>query len=219
MSSPPTIFAGGLATLVANMTGTVADFSNPLFNTVYTLLTLAVSVFALTSLDTGTRLGRYMFTELFVREGEDPAKITGFRGFLAKPVVGTIILVAIGCSLGYANVTAIWALFGAANQLLAGLALMAVACWLGNIGKSNKMFFIPMVFMLVATITSLCITIYQKIGVVGDGAAQWGDWFQMLFAAALVILAIIVTISGIQTFIKQSKGQITGDPKAVEATK
>ena len=96
---------------------------------------------------------------------------------------------------------------------------MAVACWLGNIGKSNKMFFIPMVFMLVATITSLCITIYQKIGVVGDGAAQWGDWFQMLFAAALVILAIIVTISGIQTFIKQAKGEITGDPKAVEATK
>ena len=51
------------------------------------------------------------------------------------------------------------------------------------------------------------------------GGAQWGDWFQMLFAAALVILAIIVTISGVQTFIKQSKGQITGDPKAVEATK
>ena len=57
------------------------------FNTVYTLLTLAVSVFALTSLDTGTRLGRYMFTELFVREGEDPTKIPGFRGFLAKPMV------------------------------------------------------------------------------------------------------------------------------------
>ena len=219
MGSPPTIFAGGLATLVANLTGTEASYSNVIFNTVYTLLTLAVSVFALTSLDTATRLGRYMFTELFTREGEDPSKIGGFRGFLAKPIVGTLFLVIVGCTIGALSLSQIWGLFGAANQLLAGLALMAVACWLGNIGKSNKMFFIPMVFMLVATITSLCITIYQKIGVVGDGAAQWGDWFQMLFAAALVILAIIVTISGIQTFIKQSKGQITGDPKAVEATK
>ena len=219
MSSPPTIFAGGLATLVANMTGTVADFSNPLFNTVYTLLTLAVSVFALTSLDTGTRLGRYMFTELFVREGEDPAKITGFRGFLAKPVVGTIILVAIGCSLGYANVTAIWALFGAANQLLAGLALMAVACWLGNIGKSNKMFFIPMVFMMIATLTSLVITVTQRINSVMAGGADWTIWFQLIFAVALIILAVVVSISGIQTFAKQAKGVITGDAKAVEATK
>ena len=219
MSSPPTIFAGGLATLVANMTGTVADFSNPLFNTVYTLLTLAVSVFALTSLDTGTRLGRYMFTELFVREGEDPAKITGFRGFLAKPMVGTIILVAIGCSLGYANVTAIWALFGAANQLLAGLALMAVACWLGNIGKSNKMFFIPMVFMMIATLTSLVITVTQRLNSVMAGGADWTIWFQLVFAVALIILAVVVSISGIQTFAKQAKGVITGDAKAVEATK
>ena len=219
MSSPPTIFAGGLATLVANMTGTVADFSNPLFNTVYTLLTLAVSVFALTSLDTGTRLGRYMFTELFVREGEDPAKIPGFRGFLAKPMVGTIILVAIGCSLGYANVTAIWALFGAANQLLAGLALMAVACWLGNIGKSNKMFFIPMVFMMIATLTSLVITVTQRLNSVMAGGADWTIWFQLVFAVALIILAVVVSISGIQTFAKQAKGVITGDAKAVEATK
>ena len=219
MSSPPTIFAGGLATLVANMTGTVADFSNPLFNTVYTLLTLAVSVFALTSLDTGTRLGRYMFTELFVREGEDPTKITGFRGFLAKPMVGTIILVAIGCSLGYANVTAIWALFGAANQLLAGLALMAVACWLGNIGKSNKMFFIPMVFMMIATLTSLVITVTQRLNSVMAGGADWTIWFQLIFAVALIVLAVVVSISGIQTFAKQAKGEITGDAKAVEATK
>ena len=163
MSSPPTIFAGGLATLVANMTGTMADFSNPLFNTV--LHPADPGRLRLRADLPGHRhpSGRYMFTELFVREGEDPAKITGFRGFLGKPVVGTIILVAIGCSLGYANVTAIWALFGAANQLLAGLALMAVACWLGNIGKSNKMFFIPMVFMMIATLTSLVITVTQRL--------------------------------------------------------
>ena len=218
-SAPPAIFASGIASMVSWMTGTNADFANPLYDTIYTLITLAVSVFALTSLDTGTRLGRYMFTELFVREGEDPTKIPGFRGFLAKPLVGTLFLVIVGCGIGFLSLSQIWGLFGAANQLLAGLALMAVACWLGNIGKSNKMFFIPMIFMLVATLTSLIMTIISKVGTIGAGTAAWGDWFQMIFAAALVILAIIVSISGIQTFVKQAKGEITGDAKAVEATK
>ena len=218
-NAPPAIFASGIASMVSWMTGGAADFTNPLYDTIYTLITLAVSVFALTSLDTGTRLGRYMFTELFVHEGEDPAKIPGFRGFLAKPLVGTLFLVIVGCGIGFLSLSQIWGLFGAANQLLAGLALMAVACWLGNIGKSNKMFFIPMVFMLVATLTSLVMTIISKVGVIGAGTAVWGDWFQLIFAAALVILAVVVSISGIQTFAKQAKGEITGDAKAVEATK
>ncbi len=41
----------------------------------------------------------------------------------------------------------IWPLFGAANQLLAALALLTVCAWLGNIGRNNKMFYIPMIFM------------------------------------------------------------------------
>ena len=218
-NAPPAIFASGIASMVSWMTGGAADFTNPLYDTIYTLITLAVSVFALTSLDTGTRLGRYMFTELFVHEGEDPTKIPGFRGFLAKPLVGTLFLVIVGCGIGFLSLSQIWGLFGAANQLLAGLALMAVACWLGNIGKSNKMFFIPMVFMMIATLTSLVITVTQRINSVMAGGADWTIWFQLIFAVALIILAVVVSISGIQTFAKQAKGEITGDAKAVEATK
>lgn len=222
MSSPPVIFATGIATMTSLMTGTAASFDNALYDTVYTLLTLAVSVFALTSLDTGTRLGRYMFTELFVREGEDPKTIKGFRGFLAKPIVGTLFMVIIGCGIGFLSLSQIWGLFGAANQLLAGLALMAVACWLGNIGKDNKMFFFPMVFMLVATLTSLILTMITKVkGFIAgaEGAFAWGNWFQLIFALALTVLAFILVVNGIETFSKQSKGQITGNPAVIETTK
>ena len=222
MKSPPTIFATGIATMVAWMTGGQASFDNALYDTVYTLLTLAVSVFALTSLDTGTRLGRYMFTELFVREGENPNEISGFRGFLAKPIVGTLIMVVIGCGIGFLSLSQIWGLFGAANQLLAGLALMAVACWLGNIGKDNKMFFVPMIFMLIATLTSLVLTVKGKImGFIAnaEGAFAWGNWFQLIFALALIVLAIILVINGIQVFSRQKKGEITGDPAVIATTK
>ena len=179
------------------------------YNTIYALLTLAVSVFALTSLDTGTRLSRFMFGELFLFEGEttyEDAK--GVRKVLAHPLVGTLFMVIVGCVLGGLSLSAIWGLFGAANQLLAGIALMAVCAWLGDAGKNNKMFFFPMCFMLAATLTQLIKTIQAKLAIMGGadpGATpMWGHMFQLVFATAMVVLAIILVIEGFQTFSRQA---------------
>ncbi len=205
ISAPPTIFAGGIATMIATMTGGVADFSNPVYDTVYTLLTLAVSVFALTSLDSGTRLSRYMFAELFIPEGKTRDELTGVRKFFSHPFVSTLVMVVIGCGMGFMSLSQIWGVFGAANQLLAGIAMLAVATWLGHMGKNNKMFFVPMIFMLAATITSLVMTIIAKIKLVAAAGAAWGDWFQMIWSIGLIVLAIILVVEGFQTMSKQKK--------------
>ncbi len=191
--SPAVAFASGIAAMFGGS------------GVIHALLTLAVSVFALTSLDTATRLSRFMFSELFLKEGEATWKdASGFRKFLCHPLTGTLIMVVIGCVLGGLSLSQIWALFGSANQLLAGIALMAVCAWLGNVGKNNKMFYIPMVFMLCATLCQLVITIIKKLS--PGGLAAWGDWFQLIFAAAMVVLAIILVIEGFQTiFSKKAK--------------
>ena len=197
--APAVAFATGIATMFGVETSTI-------YGTIYALLTLAVSVFALTSLDSGTRLSRYMFGELLLKEGEaswQDAK--GLRKVFTHPIVCTLFMVVIGSVLGGMSLSAIWGLFGAANQLLAGLALMAVAAWLGNIGKNNKMFFIPMIFMLAATITQLVKTVIAKVAAVSVPDAFWGDWFQLLFAAAMVILSVILVVEGVATFSKQAK--------------
>ena len=192
--SPSAAFAGGIGV----MFGT--EGTN-IYNTIYALLTLAVSVFALTSLDTGTRLSRFMFTELFLKEGESSYKdAKGIRRVLAYPWFGTVLMVTVGCILGGLQLSQIWSLFGAANQLLAGLALMAVCAWLGEVGKNNKMFYVPMVFMLAATLTSLIITIKNKLVVFAAGGSVWGDWFQFIFALAMTILAIFLIIESVNTF-------------------
>ncbi len=197
--SPAAAFASGIAVMFST-DGTVV------YNTVYALLTLAVSVFALTSLDTGTRLSRFLFSELFLKPGETSYQdATGIRKFLTYPLTGTVIMVVIGCVLGYLELSQIWSLFGAANQLLAALALMAVAAWLGNVGKNNKMFYIPMVFMLVATVTSLVLTIINGIGIISSGAAEWGNYFQIGMATAMVILAIILVVQEAEHTYKRLK--------------
>ncbi|MBR0402436.1 MAG: hypothetical protein IJH73_08020, partial [Lachnospiraceae bacterium] len=63
-----------------------------------------------------------------------------------------------------------------------------------------KMFYIPMAFMLVATETSLIITIKNKIVGFAAGtlaAPMWGHVFQLVFALAMAILAIILVIEAI----------------------
>ena len=146
-----------------------------------------------------------MFSELFLKEGEASHKdATGVRSILTHPLTGTAFMVIIGCILGGLSLSQIWGLFGAANQLLAGIALLAVCSWLGQVGKNNKMFYFPMAFMLCATISSLVLTIKAKFGMIGGGTAAWGDWFQLVFALAMVILAVILVIEGIGTLGRQS---------------
>ena len=202
--SPAAAFGEGIAYLFG-------DKSTTAFNTIKALLTLAVSVFALTSLDSATRLSRFMFSELFLKDNEATWKDakSPVRKTLANPIVGTAFMVVVGCILGGLSLSQIWGLFGSANQLLAGIALMAVAAWLGQVGKNNKMFFIPTVFMLCATLTQLVLTVIGKIKIF-TGAAKatgpmWGHWFQFFFAAAMAILAVILVIEGVKTFSKQAK--------------
>ena len=197
--SPSAAFGAGIAIMFGKE-------GSGVYNTINALLTLAVSVFALTSLDTGTRLSRFMFGELFLKDNEKTWKdADGIRKVLAHPVFGTSLMVLVGCILGGLSLSQIWGLFGAANQLLAGIALMAVAAWLGEVGKNNKMFFIPTIFMLAATLTFLVKTVIAKLGIIGAGKAVWGDWFQLSFAAAMAVLAVILVFEGAKTFSRQLK--------------
>lgn len=176
------------------------------YNTIYALLTLAVSVFALTSPDTGTRLSRFMFSELFLKEEETSYKdAKGVRRILAHLLFGTASMVIIGCILGGLSLSQIWGLFGAANQLMAGIALMAVCAWLGEAGKNNRMFYFPMAFMLAVTLSSLIMTVRDKIGLIGRGAAVWGDYFQLFFALTMFLLAVVLVIEAVGTFRRQAE--------------
>ena len=198
---PTQVFAGGLSSMLGTLFGSGAQ------TITYSLLILAVSAFCLTSLDTATRLARYMFQEFWMKPGETMADMTGARKVLTNPYVSTAITVVLGVALGMTGYAKIWALFGAANQLLAALGLLAVAAWLGKIGRNNKMFYIPMVFMLLVTLTSLVFTIITQVNLVTSGAdVTWGI-VRGVIAVLLIILAIDLVIEGVKALSKQSKAQ------------
>ncbi len=194
------IFAGG----ISQMYGGIA--SESVVRVLNTLLVLTYSAFCLTSLDTATRLARFMFQEFFLEPGQTVDDIKdGWKKTLVNPYVATIITVILGVVLGMTGYSKIWGLFGAANQLLAGIGLLAVATWLGNVGKNNKMFLLPMGFMIIVTICSLCVTVKNQIGIISAGGADWGPYAQAILAVILIILAVVLVIEGVQTLSRQKK--------------
>ena len=196
---PTAVFAGGLSAMLGELFGAGAQ------GVTYSLLILAVSAFCLTSLDTATRLARYMFQEFWMKPGESIKDMTGARKVLTNPYVSTAITVVIGIALGMTGYAKIWALFGAANQLLAALGLLAVAAWLGKIGRNNKMFLFPMAFMLIVTLTSLVFTIITQVGLITSGTdVTWGI-VRGVIAVLLIILAIDLVVEGVKALSKQAK--------------
>ena len=193
-ASPTAVFATGISKMIGSFT------SEGVQNVMYQMLVLAVSVFCLTSLDTATRLARYMFQEFWLEDGETPEDVTDGRRILVNPIFATAVTVVLGIALGMTGYAKIWPLFGAANQLLAALGLIAVCAWLGNIGRNNKMFFIPMCFMLVVTVVSLIQTIIAKVTAGGD---VW-NYIQALIAVLLVVLAIVLAVIAFRTLVDQA---------------
>lgn len=199
--TPTAVFATGIARMCAEI-----SFLKGAQDVIYSMLILTVSVFCLTSLDTATRLARYMFQEFWLGPGESRKDTRGVKAVLTNPCVATSITVVLGVGLGLTGYAKIWALFGAANQLLAVLGLLAVAAWLGKVGKENRMFLFPMAFMLVVTIVSLFQTITANVKNAMSGAAEAGwCWIRAGIGTLLVLLAIVLAVEGVQTIAKYAR--------------
>jgi carbon starvation protein len=149
--NPIKIFAEGVGGFMAKL-GIPASVG-------VTFAALALSAFALTSLDTATRLGRFAFQEFFRSEKSSP-----LQSLLTNRYVATFFTVLPGGVLAFSgSYKAIWPIFGSANQMLAALALLAGSVWLANKGQKNGFLRYPMYFMFAVTLSALIILVYQKI--------------------------------------------------------
>jgi len=183
--TPAQIFANGIAEFMSK-------FGIPVsFGTVFVMLSF--SAFALTSLDTATRIGRYMFQEMTTRANGTKSPLNNM--YIATAI--TVGLSALLLSYGYKK---IWPIFGSANQLLAGLSLLAVSAWLAKSGKKNFMTVIPMIFMFAVTLTALVLVAISNLA--------GGSLIIGILAVILFVLAIILIVTTINTFYgKKSKNQ------------
>ncbi|NQU11560.1 carbon starvation protein A [bacterium] len=153
---------------------------------------LAVSTFLLTTLDTCTRLARFVFEELTGLHGH-AGRLIGTAVTLVLPAV--MVFVAIPGPNGQPVPAwkAIWPAFGATNQLLGALALLVVYTWLRHEGRRAWFVLIPMVFMFVTTLIALVQLVWQNL--LGDGSRFVGG-----VSLVLGLLSLAVLVNGIRSW-------------------
>lgn len=187
------LLKGGPANVFSNGIGSFMTRIGIPFNIGKSFAALAVSAFALTSLDTATRLARFIFQEFF----DNPEKEK--QNPLANMYVSTGITVVIGGWLAVGGFARIWPIFGSANQLLASLSLLAIAVWLKKTGKNYHMLTAPMVFMLAVTLSALVLLIKANLAK--------GNYILVIFPVLLFILAIVLAVEGYPIIFGKDKEQ------------
>jgi carbon starvation protein len=174
--APTLVFAQGIGQMVSALgipTSLGAHFG-----------ALAISTFLLTTLDTCTRLGRYLIEELFrLPRGNRWTVLAGTAGTLVVPMILTQLTLHLPDGSPAPAWKVVWPVFGATNQLLAGLALLVVTSWLRNTGRRYAYVAIPMLFMFTVTLVALgqLVWRYTLLNIVGAVSAG-------LFALAVVLI-------------------------------
>lgn len=151
---------------------------------------LAISTFILSTLDTGTRLSRYIVEEFFNLKGRR-VRYLSTAASLVMPTVFVMITLKDAGGQPVPAWKAIWPVFGATNQLLAGLAMLVIVVWLKSNGKKVGFIFWPMCFIIVMTVWSLIQLINRyRFSLVG------------VIAGILLILAVLLVVESVRTLRK-----------------
>lgn len=178
--TPAVVFANGIS-------GFMTSFGVPQeIGRVF--VSLSFSAFALTSLDTATRIARYLLQELC--EGEEGQQnIVSSNGYVAT---GVTLAASVGLILyGY---TKIWPVFGASNQLLASLAFLAVTAWLAKNNKKTIYTAVPMVIMFIISVSALVLLVKDNLFIAEPNFVLGG------VSLILLILAVVLVVNTVKVF-------------------
>lgn len=173
---PGTIYGRGIGEFLTQLVGE----QNRLF--AVTFGAMAFSTFVFDTLDVATRLGRYLFTELFEVQSR------------AAQLFGTALTLCIPLTLlfngsGQNTWISFWTVFGSANQLLAGLTLATMSVWLWQTGKNYWVTLLPMFFVLCTTIWALGNIAWVSLRTESPNLISY---INAGVAVTLIILAVVI---------------------------
>jgi carbon starvation protein len=158
LSGPIGLFGDGYGVITGRIFGQHGKF----------IAITILNAFILTSLDTATRIARYLTEELFK---------------IKSRYYSTILIIIFSFGLAQSGKwNKIWPAFGAANQLVAALTLFVLTCWLLSKRKSIRYTLWPALFMVITTIASLIVQLVKYF--------RQKDPILFFISLALIILAV-----------------------------
>jgi len=164
-----------------------------------TLMAVLVIAFAATTLDTATRIQRFIITEFGIVLRVK--SLTNRYVATIAAILPAILLVFVNVSLPSSNEAkqvawVLWPIFGASNQMLAALTLMVLTLYFWQKNKPVLALFIPMILVMLVTI----VTLFLK-------AREYYNQNTILFVIDLFLIGLIIwmIVEGIIVFQKKRK--------------
>jgi carbon starvation protein len=132
------------------------------------------ALFILTTIDAGTRIGRFLLQETVGRVWSPFAKTDWLPGAM---ISSAAITGGWGLLIWSGEITTIWPMFGIANQLLSVLALSLVTTWLVNTGRGKYSFvtILPMLWVMSTTLTAAKILVFDHFPTMIEAGKLAGD--------------------------------------------
>jgi carbon starvation protein len=160
------------------------------------LLAVTIVAFALTTLDTGTRLLRFNVEAICRSVRLEKAANRYVASAVAVGTIAFFGLVPAGKTL--------WTLFGTTNQLLAGLTLLAVSVFLYKLRKPVVYTFVPMILMLAMSVFALTLSIIgfwdnPKLSV-------FNKWSLTGVAVVVLAMSLWLVVEGLVSFTRGRGG-------------
>lgn len=182
---PVALFSTGLGGMIATL-GVSKEFA-------VGFVALTVSAFALTTLDTCTRLARFTLQEYFEDVPQAAGQFVAKNRYVSTSIV-VIFSILLLLSGGFST---LWPIFGSANQLLAALALLTIAVWLIKKNINALFVTIPMFFMFTVTLCCLGLFAWKNF--------QEEVYVLSIIAALLFVLAISLMVLASKSLKKEVK--------------
>jgi carbon starvation protein len=172
------------------------------------------ALFILTTIDAGTRVGRFLIQEFggrvykpFARADSVPASVTAT----------TLIVLAWGYFIWTGDISSIWPMFGIANQLIASVALAVGTTILINMGRARYCWvtLAPLAFLTISTLTAGYLSVvntYWPQAIGPDPALNVRGYVNSICTTILMVCTVIILASAARRWVQVVTGKVpTGE--------
>ena len=200
--NPAAAFAVGISSFSASL-GMDVNYAK-------IFISLAISAFMMTSLDTATRLARFLLQELFMPKAKSETAdesvvktLNPLRRLCINKYVASLLIVLVSVFMALSGEAgSLWPIFGASNQLMAALTFLVITLWLLSRGANFYIALIPMFFMMFMSLWGVVQVVQQ----------QWGNnTVLVIMGILLTVMSLMMVALGLSIIIRRLKQHANGE--------
>jgi carbon starvation protein len=166
------------------------------------------ALFILTTIDSGTRVGRFLLQEFM---GRAYKPFANHNNMVGGSVATLIMVFSWGYFIYTGQINTIWPMFAVGNQLLGSVALAVATSILINLGRAKYIWvtLLPLSFLSINTFYGGFLNItgnYYPLAVGPDAARHLEGWILTICTAVMIVLALVILGAAIQKWISVLNG-------------